>query len=93
MASAKPKLTEKGRRKRMRAIHLATPKPQNSVAIIDSTDDRRKGVFCLIVGFLSMNSLFFDKWGDKFSTDSSVFSTNGSRVLQRWKEGDNFAAE
>jgi len=40
-----------------------------------------------------MNSLFFDKWGDKFSTDSSVFSTNESRVLQGWKEGDNFAAE
>ena len=31
-----------------------------------------------------MNSLFFDKWGDKFST---------SRVLQGWEEGDNFAAE
>ncbi len=44
-------------------------------------------------GFLSMNSLFFDKWGDKFSTESSVFSTNVSRVLQGWKEGDNFAAE
>ena len=43
--------------------------------------------------FLSMNSLFFDKWGDKFSTDSSVFSTNVSRVLQGWEEGDNFAAE
>ena len=40
-----------------------------------------------------MNSLFFDKWGDKFSTDSSVFSTNVSRVLQGWEEGDNFAAE
>jgi hypothetical protein len=40
-----------------------------------------------------MNSLFFDKGGDKFSTDSSVFSTNVSRVLQGWKEGDNFAAE
>lgn len=40
-----------------------------------------------------MNSLFFDKWGDKFSTDSSVFSTNVSRVLQGWKEGDNFAAK
>jgi len=40
-----------------------------------------------------MNSLFFDKWGDKFSTDSSVFSTNVSRVLQGWKEDDNFAAE
>ena len=40
-----------------------------------------------------MNSLFFDKWGDKFSTDSSVFSTNVSRVLQGWKEGDNFAVE
>ena len=40
-----------------------------------------------------MNSLFFDKWGDKFSTDSSVFSTNVSRVLQGWREGDNFAAE
>ena len=40
-----------------------------------------------------MNSLFFDKRGDKFSTDSSVFSTNVSRVLQGWKEGDNFAVE
>jgi len=40
-----------------------------------------------------MNSRFFDKWGDKFSTDSSVFSTNESRVLQGWEEGDNFAAE
>ena len=52
-----------------------------------------KELFCLKVGFLSMNSLFFDKWGDKFSTDSSVFSTNVSRVLQGWKEEDNFAAE
>ena len=40
-----------------------------------------------------MNSLFFDKWGDKFSTGSSVFSTNVSRVLQEWEEEDNFAAE
>ena len=40
-----------------------------------------------------MNSLFFDKWGDKFSTDSSVFSTNVSRVLQGCEEDDNFAAE
>jgi len=40
-----------------------------------------------------MNSLFFDKWSDKFSTDSSVFPTNVSRVLQGWKEEDNFAAE
>ena len=40
-----------------------------------------------------MNSLFFDKWGDKFSTDSSVFSTNVSRVLQGWEEEDNFATE
>ena len=43
--------------------------------------------------FLSMNSGFFDKGGDKFSTDSSVFPTNVSRVLQGWREGDNFAAE
>jgi hypothetical protein len=45
MASAKPKLTEKGRRKRMRTILLATPKLRNSVAVIVSTEDRRKGVF------------------------------------------------
>ena len=40
-----------------------------------------------------MNSRFFDKWGDKFSTDSSVFPTNVSRVLQGWEEDDNFAVE
>ena len=40
-----------------------------------------------------MDSLFFDKWDDKFSTDSSVFSTIMSRELQEWEEGDNFAVE
>ena len=86
-------LLKKEEGKGFELFHLATPILQNSVAIIVSAEDRRKGVFCLIVGFLSMNSLFFDKGGDKFSTDSSVFSTNVSRVLQGWKEGDNFAAE
>ena len=50
MASAKPKLTEKGRRKRMRTILLATPKLRNSVAVIVSMEDRRKGVILFISG-------------------------------------------
>ena len=75
----------------MRTIHLATPKLHSAYCFYGGWEDR--SCFCLIVGFLSMNSRFFDKWGDKFSTDSSVFSTNVSRVLQGWEEGDNFAAE
>ncbi|GEM_PF-4810670 len=72
----------------MRTIHLATPKLHSAYCFYGG-----KELFCLKVIFLSMNSLFFDKGGDKFSTDSSVFSTNVSRVLQGWKEEDNFAAE